>query len=113
MDAHYLLKLTIIMKLLKSTLCSDTALVHNTDSICQMQKIESMRHHDSGLILTNALYELLEDIFLDISVKCRQRIIHQQDIPVSIDSSRQNNSRFLASRQIYTHFANLSQIPSW
>lgn len=102
----------MIMKLLKSTLSSDAALIHNTDSICQMQKIESMRHHNSGLILTDTLYELLEDVFLDISIKCRQRIIHQQDIPVSIDSSREDNSRFLASRQIYTHFSNLSQITS-
>ena len=69
-----------------------------------------MSHEDPCFSLKVPCENILEDLFLDICIQSRDRIVHQYNISLCVYSSCQRNSGLLPSTQINTFFTNLSLI---
>ena len=69
-----------------------------------------MRHQHSSLVLAGTLDNLLKNFLSDVSIKRWDRVIHQHNLRVGVDSPCQADSCFLATGQIDTLLPYLSQI---
>ena len=55
--------------LFKSTLCSNLALLHDDNLVCQMNKLYSMSYQYSSFIFDEANHDLFKDCFTHMSVQ--------------------------------------------
>ena len=56
---------------------------------------------------------MLEDFLSDVGIKGRDRIIHDYNVRVGIDSSSQTHSSFLSTGEIDTFLSNFGLVSSW
>ena len=63
-------------------------------------------HHTRGLYLITEHAvrsdDVFEDVFPDVRVDCRQRVIQQVDVATAVDGSSQGHALLLAARQVNT-----------
>ena len=69
-----------------------------------------MRDEDTCLLRQLSHEDQFEDSFLDVGIQGREWIVHQKDVFVSIDRSRQADSRFLSSAEIDAFLTDLGHV---
>ena len=72
-----------------------------------------MSGKNATLILHCSTNGFIHDVAADVSVHGRQRIIHQDDVSIEVDGTRDVEPLLLPTGNGDTSLANLSLIPSW
>lgn len=96
-DGHKLNQVRVVLDLVVGALQDDLALLEKDDDVNQMKEVYGVRDQDAGLVFQDARENIFEDLFLDVRVECGNRIVHEDDFFVSVDSSGKRNARFLAT----------------
>lgn len=72
-----------------------------------------MSDQDSRLVFERALEHLLEDLFTNVGIKCRYRIIHHNDVGIGVDGARQTDTCLLTTRQVDAFLTDFSLVTTW
>lgn len=87
----------VVLELLVRALCSDSSLVHDHNSVGQVDEVDSVSNQDSGRILQDALEDVLEDLLPGVRVQSGDRIIHEDDVWALVHGSCETHSCLLAA----------------
>ena len=80
MDVHDFLHVFVVLELLVRALGEDFTLLHDDDSVSEMDEVDSMSHKDAGFVFEKSLEDLHEDLLANVSIKGRDWIVHEHDI---------------------------------
>mmetsp|Transcript_31387 Transcript_31387/g.38943 ORF Transcript_31387/g.38943 Transcript_31387/m.38943 type:complete len:209 (+) Transcript_31387:2443-3069(+) len=103
----------VILKLLECAKGLNLAVFQNADAVSKVQKVNGMRYKDPRLLLEHPLEDMLENLFAHIGIKGRDRVVHHDDISISINSPCQAHTRLLATRQVDAFLTNFCLVSSW
>ena len=103
----------IVLKLLKRAKGLDLTVFEDDDPVTQVQKVDGVRHEDSGFLLKHALKDFLENLLPHIGVQGGNGVVHHDNVGVGIHGSRQTYSSLLASGEIDALFPDFGHVTGW
>ena len=77
-----------------------------------MNEIDCMCHQNSGLLAQDTIDYVINNVFPDMCIQCRDRIIKKIDIFILVDSSCQSQSSFLSTTKVDAFLTNLCEVTS-
>ena len=72
----------VILKLFVGSHRLHTPIMNYTDTINQVQKVDSVRHQDARLLLQTTLKDFAEDVFAHVCIQSGNRIVEEDDVSV-------------------------------
>lgn len=112
-DVQHFNQMGVVLEFFEGAVCLHLAILHNDDTVCEMQEVNSMGHKHPGAVLEKTLKHFLEDKFPDVGIERRDGIVHEDNVVLRVDGPRETNSSFLPARQIYALFSDLCHISCW
>ena len=113
MDGVKLFQVLLVFHLFIATLEKNPTILKANNCISKMKKVNCMRDKHSSLSSELAHYQMLKYPLLDICIKSRQRVIHQNELLVYIDCASETNSRLLPATQVDSFLTYLGHISRW
>ena len=102
-----------VLQFIVSSYMLDSSFLHNHNPVSPVDEVHSVSHQHSCLVSEFAQQHLLKDLLLDVRVKCWDWVVHQHDVSVGVDCSRQTDSGFLASTKVDALLADLGEVAAW
>jgi hypothetical protein len=91
-------------------LANDLSLVHQNDVVSPLKEVDSVGDKNTCAVFQATKVYVFDDLVADVSVECRNRIIHQIYVLVLVERTAKTQSGFLATRKVDASFTNLCLI---
>jgi hypothetical protein len=85
-------------------LADDPSLFHQNDMVSPFKEVDSMSDKDASAVFQATEVHVLDDLVADVSVKCRDRIIHEVDVLVLVECTAKTQSGLLATGKVDASF---------
>ena len=100
----------VLHKLLESVNGLNLAILHPDNAVTSAKDPELMSGQNTALILEKAKNSVIEDVASDMSVDGAERIVHEYDVGIEVNSSGNVKTLLLTTRDGNTTFTNLRHI---
>jgi len=100
----------MVLDLFISTLSFDSSLVHDHNSISEMDKVDCMSDQNSCGVFEKTTEDLFKDLDAGMGVKSGNRVVHKDDFWALVDSSCETNTGLLATGEINSFFTDLCEV---